>query len=58
MCFTNFLASKFLWKRAGEGAREGVSRFSVEIFLSPVSKNFVGGNFSASFISGIKKCQV
>ena len=37
---------------------EGVSSISVEIFLSPVSKNFVGGNFSASFISSIKKCQV
>ena len=58
LCFPNYLVSKILWKRAGEGAREGVSRFSVEIFLSPVSKNFVGGNFSASFISGIKKCQV
>ena len=49
---------KFYGKEGGKGARERVSRFSVEVFLSPVSKNFVGGNFSASFISGIKKCQV
>ena len=31
------------------GGRERVSIFSVEFFLSPVSKNFVGGSFIASF---------
>ena len=40
------------------GGRERVSRFSVEIFLSPVSEIFVGGSFSASFISCIEKFQV
>ena len=52
-----FWSRSVLWKRGGGGGgREGISRFSVEIFLSPVSKNFVGGHFSASFISGIGKC--
>ena len=41
-----------------EEGREGVSRFSVELFLSPVSKNFVGRSFIPSFISVIGKCQV
>ena len=58
LCFTKFPVSKTLWKRGGEGGREGVSGFSVENFLSPVSKNFLGGPFSASFIPGIGKCQV
>ena len=58
LCFTKFPVSKILWKRGGEGGREGVSNFSVEFFLSPVPKNSVGGYFSASFISGIEKCQV
>ena len=49
LCFTKFPVSKTLWKRGGEGGREGVSIFSVEFFLSPVSKNFVGGSFIASF---------
>ena len=34
-----------------EEGREGVSRFSVELFMSPASKKFVGGSFSPSFIS-------
>ena len=58
LCFTKFPVSKTLWKRGGEGGREGVSIFSVEFFLSPVSKNFVGGSFIASFFLGIEKCQV
>ena len=37
---------------------EGLSKTSVEIVLSPVSKMFVGGSFTASLISGIEKCQV
>ena len=41
-----------------EEGREGVSRFSVELFMSPASKKFVGGSFSPSFISVIGKCQV
>ena len=34
---------------------EGVSRFSVEIFLSHSAKNFVGEPFRVSLSSGIEK---
>ena len=57
MCFKKILISKKFMEKGG-GSKKGVSRFSVEIFLSTVSKNFLGGCLSASFISGIEKCQV
>ena len=41
-----------------EEGREGLSRFSVELFMSPASKKFVEGSFSPSFISVIRKCHV
>ena len=37
---------------------EGLSKISVENVLSPVSKMFVGGSFSASLFSGIENCQI
>ena len=59
LCITKFSGiEKFYGMEGGGGEDEGVSRFSVEFFWSAVSKNFVGGSFSASFISGIEKCQV
>ena len=39
------------------GGREGGSiKIFRENFLSPVSKNFIGGCFSVCFVSGIEKC--
>ena len=58
LCFTKFLVSKSFMEKKEGGRTEVVSRFSVDILWSPVSKIFVGGSFSASFISCIEKCQV
>ena len=38
LCFTKFPVSKILWKRGGEGGREEISRFSVQVFLSKCRK--------------------
>ena len=45
---------KFYGKIGGGGRTEGVSRFSVNSFVS-VPKSFVGQPFSASLILGIEK---
>ena len=48
---------KFMEKM--RGVREGGSmKTSRQNVMSPVSKIFVGGSFSASFDSGIENCQV
>ena len=58
LCFTNFLVSKkFMEKRRG-GREGGSMKTSHQNVMSPVSKNFVGGSFRASFNSGIENCQV
>ena len=57
-CFSqNSGLENFLEKRMAGREGGGVSRFSVEIFISPVSKKFLGGSFCDSFISGIEKFQ-
>ena len=52
-CFTSCGYRKSLDKRGGGG---GVSRFSVEIFLSHSAENLnTGESFSVSLISGMEK---
>ena len=57
-----FWYRKFYGKEEGrEGGREGgreYQDFPSKRFLSPVSKKFVGGSFSPSFISVIGKSQL
>ena len=56
LCFTKFLVpKKFMEKR---GRREGVSRVSVNFFLSQCRKKIVGESYSVSLISGIEKSYV
>ena len=53
LCFIKFpVAKKFLDKTGGGG---GVSRFSVEVFLSHSAEKFRGEPFSVSLISGIEE---
>ena len=50
LCFRKFPAAKKFVDKKG-----GVSGFAVAIFLSHSAEKFVGGPFSLSLISGIKK---
>ena len=53
LCFRNFLmAKKFMDKKGGGG----LSKFSVENFLSQNAEKFRTGNFYLSFFFGYRKC--
>ena len=54
----NFWYRKILWMRGGGGwggRRQGVSKNSVEFYLSHSAKNFVDEPFGVSLISSIEK---
>ena len=54
LCFRNFRQRKSLWVRGG-GGREGISRFSVEKFLSHSSEKFRKGTLQCVTNFGCRK---